>query len=47
MHFVALCTDKPDGLEIRMQHRPEHLAWLEAKRRAFFWRGPFWAPRAR
>ena len=41
MHFVALCTDKPDGLAIRMQHRPEHLAWLEANKAHILLAGPF------
>ena len=41
MHFVALCTDKPDGLAIRMQHRPEHLAWLEANKARILLAGPF------
>jgi uncharacterized protein YciI len=41
MHFVALCTDKPNGLEIRMQHRPEHLAWLEANKARILLAGPF------
>jgi uncharacterized protein YciI len=41
MHFVALCTDKPDGLEIRMQHRPEHLGWLEANKSRILLAGPF------
>ena len=41
MHFVALCTDKPDGLEIRMQHRPEHLGWLEANKARILLAGPF------
>jgi uncharacterized protein YciI len=41
MQFVALCTDKPNGLEIRMQHRPEHLAWLEANKARVLLAGPF------
>ena len=41
MQFVALCTDKPNGLEIRMKHRPEHLAWLEANKARVLLAGPF------
>ena len=41
MHFVALCTDRPGGLDIRMQHRPEHLAWLEANKARVLLAGPF------
>ena len=41
MHFVALCTDKPNGLEIRMKHRPEHLAWLDAHKARVLLAGPF------
>ena len=28
MLFVAACTDKPDSLAIRLEHRPAHLAYL-------------------
>ena len=41
MQFVALCTDKPNGLAIRMQHRPEHLAWLDANKTRVLLAGPY------
>ncbi len=28
MLFVATCTDKPDSMALRMETRPEHLAYL-------------------
>jgi uncharacterized protein len=28
MLFIAICTDKPDSLAVRMDARPAHLAWL-------------------
>ena len=30
MHFVVHCLDKPDSLNIRLENRPTHLAYLEA-----------------
>ena len=30
MHFVAICRDRPDGLQTRLAHRPRHLEWLDA-----------------
>ncbi len=29
MLFALICTDKPDSLDIRMNARPDHLAFLE------------------
>ncbi len=29
MHFALRCLDKPDGLALRQQTRPDHLAYLE------------------
>ncbi|MDX3927581.1 MAG: YciI-like protein [Shinella sp.] len=28
MLYAFLCTDKPGGLQLRMDTRPEHVAWL-------------------
>ena len=29
MYFVALCTDKPDHLQVRLDARPAHLDFLK------------------
>ena len=29
MLFALICTDKPGHLQVRMDTRPAHLAWLE------------------
>ena len=28
MLFIAICTDKPDSLQLRLDNRPAHLAYL-------------------
>ena len=30
MHFAFICQDKPGALQIRLDTRPEHLAYLNA-----------------
>ena len=30
MHFAFLCKDKPGALQVRLDTRPEHLAYLNA-----------------
>ena len=30
MYFIVLTTDKPDSLPLRLDNRPEHLAYLES-----------------
>ncbi len=30
MYFSIICVDKPDSLQLRLDTRPEHLAYLEA-----------------
>ncbi|MBN9057180.1 MAG: hypothetical protein BGO06_22475 [Shinella sp. 65-6] len=30
MHFAFLCKDKPGSLQVRLDTRPEHLAYLDA-----------------
>lgn len=32
MLFAVICTDKPDGLPLRMETRPAHLDYLKATR---------------
>lgn len=29
MHFAFLCNDKPDHLQVRLDTRPQHVAYLE------------------
>lgn len=41
MLFVALCHDKPDGLDLRMATRAAHLAFLEAHADRVKLGGPF------
>ena len=30
MLYAVICTDKPDGLALRMANRPEHVAYLQS-----------------
>ena len=30
MLFIAICTDKPDSLQLRLDNRPAHLAYLNS-----------------
>jgi hypothetical protein len=41
MLFALICTDKPDGLELRLKVRPDHLAFLESLGDALKGAGPF------
>lgn len=41
MLFALLCTDKPGGLDLRMQVRPEHLKYLESLGSSLKAAGPF------
>lgn len=43
MLFAFLCTDKPDGLTLRLDTRPDHVAYLEGLNRAgkLAFAGPF------
>lgn len=43
MYFAFICTDKPDGLAIRLAHRPEHLAYLQGLGDTLKFAGPFTA----
>jgi uncharacterized protein YciI len=41
MLFAVICTDKPDSLALRMQNRPEHVAYLESLDDSLVFAGPF------
>jgi len=43
MLFAFICTDKPDGLLIRKEKRPEHLAYLKSLGDTLKFAGPFTA----
>ncbi len=43
MLFAFICTDKPDGLPIRKEKRPEHLAYLKSLGDTLKFAGPFTA----
>ena len=41
MHFVALCLDKPNSIEKRLENRAAHLAFLNEKAEMVKLGGPF------
>ncbi|RJF89436.1 YciI family protein [Oleomonas cavernae] len=41
MLFAVICTDKPDGMPIRLANRPAHLDWLKAAGARIKLAGPF------
>ena len=41
MLFALLCTDKLDGLPIRLERRPEHVAYLKSLGDTLAFAGPF------
>ena len=41
MHFVLLCTDKPNSLDLRLQVRPDHVKYLESLGTSLMTAGPF------
>jgi uncharacterized protein YciI len=41
MLFALICTDKPGSLAIRMQNRPEHVAYLKSLGDSLVFAGPF------
>jgi len=41
MLYAFICTDKPDGLPIRKEKRPEHLAYLKSLGDTLKFAGPF------
>ena len=41
MHFVLLCTDKPNSLDLRLQVRPDHVKYLESLGTSLKTAGPF------
>jgi uncharacterized protein YciI len=41
MLFALICTDKPGGLPIRKENRPDHLAYLKSLGDGLKFAGPF------
>jgi uncharacterized protein YciI len=41
MLFALICTDKPGSLAVRMENRPEHVAYLKSLGDALVFAGPF------
>lgn len=41
MLFALICTDKPNSLQLRLDNRPQHLAWLDSLGSAMKAAGPF------
>jgi uncharacterized protein len=41
MLFALICTDKQDHLQVRLDNRPAHLAWLDSLGEAAKAAGPF------
>lgn len=41
MLFALICSDKPGGLPIRKENRPDHLAYLKGLGDALRFAGPF------
>ena len=44
MLYAVICTDKPDGLVLRMANRPEHVAYLQSLGDRLVIAGPFTEP---
>ena len=44
MLYAVICTDKPDGLALRMANRPEHVAYLQSLGGRLVIAGPFTEP---
>ena len=41
MLFALICNDKPGGMPIRKENRPDHLAYLKGLGNALKFAGPF------
>jgi uncharacterized protein YciI len=41
MLYALICTDKPDGLALRMERRPQHVAYLRSLGDKLAFAGPF------
>ena len=41
MLYALICTDKPDGLPVRMANRPDHVAYLQSLGDTLVFAGPF------
>lgn len=44
MLYVLICTDKPNGLDLRQKNRGDHLAWLAELGNRLKLAGPFTTP---
>jgi uncharacterized protein len=43
MLYALICTDKPNSLDLRLAHRPDHVAYLNSLGPALVLAGPFTA----
>ena len=41
MLFALICTDRPQGLDLRLKKRPDHLAWIAGLGTTIKAAGPF------
>lgn len=41
MLYALICTDKQDGLALRLERRPEHIAYLKSLGDKLIFAGPF------
>jgi uncharacterized protein YciI len=41
MLYALICTDKPDGLKVRLANRPDHVAYLKSLGDTLVIAGPF------
>jgi uncharacterized protein YciI len=41
MLFALICTDRPQGLDLRLKTRPDHLAWIAGLGATIKAAGPF------
>ena len=41
MLYALICTDKPDGLPVRLANRPDHVAYLQSLGDTLVFAGPF------
>ncbi|TFF18080.1 YciI family protein [Jiella endophytica] len=44
MLYAVICTDKPGHLQVRLDTRPEHLAYLTSLGKVLKFAGPFLGP---
>ncbi len=41
MLYALICTDKPDGLPVRLANRPDHVSYLQSLGGTLVFAGPF------